>query len=112
MPRPESRIGWRRREPAATVRSSRRRWPMGAERAGRAAALVLVAAILGTAGVADDAAPPDADLVAALGDAATRDSAADRLVARGAAATPALVTALADAKLRIPALEVLARIGP
>jgi hypothetical protein len=85
---------------------------LGAQSAGRAAAFVVVAAILVTAGVADDAGPADADLVAALGDAATRDAAADRLVARGAAATPALVAGLSDAKLRVAALDVIARIGP
>lgn len=79
---------------------------------GRAAALVLVAAALAGSGAADDSPPADAELVAVLGDPAHRNEAADRLVARGAAAVPALVAGLADAKVRVAVLEVIERIGP
>ncbi len=64
---------------------------------------------------ADGPGTPDAadiELVRNLGEPAKADAASKALVARGAAAVAALVAGLPDAKLREPALEVIARIGP
>jgi hypothetical protein len=84
-------------------------------RALRAAAwlLAIVGATLARSSAAQDAATPeDAALVLRLGDAATKDAAADALVARGAAAAPAVVAGLGDARTRTAAIEVVARLGP
>ncbi len=78
----------------------------------RTCAVLVLAALLGTADAQEGPPPRVAELVAKLSEDGAAGAAAEELAKIGAPAVPALAAALGDAKARAGAIDALARIGP